>query len=329
MNDKLELIRTSGETIQTDLICFFENIQNNKRYVYYTLNEMVGSGPSATVKVYVGKVRQNDANLDMPITEEDWESLKGIMGEVLKGTPNTTIKYLPISALADKTLVSEKVIAMPTSYDYISKHRGVYASSAASSEESGEVITPVVEAPAPIETPVVEAPSVPTEPVVPVENPIPTEPVVSVPIEPTPVVEPVVEAPMVEPTPIASESVPQEATNADLKPINIEEIEAKYAEMIETINTLKNQEIEAAKRYNATLELSSMHNEQHAEYVANEQNKEITSTEPIVNVPVESTPVEETPTIEPTPIEPTPIIPATPVASNDIETNWFDMPNQG
>ena len=76
------------------------------------------------------------------------------------------------------------------------------------------------------------------------------------------------------------------------------------------------EELEAAKRYNATIELSAMHNEQHANYIANEQNKEIDTVTPI-----------ETP-IEPEAV--TPVIPEPTVAPitspTDIETNWFDMP---
>ena len=325
MNDKLELIRTSGETINADLICFFENTQNNKRYVYFTLNEIVGSGPSATVKIYVGKAKQNDVNLDAPINDADWEYLKGVMGEVLKGTANPSIKYLNISALTDKTLISEKVIAMPTTYDYINKHRDLYNSSI-SSESSSEVLTPVVETPqvTPADTPVVSA-----EPTPVVETPIePIIPSVQVPVEP------VVVTPS-EPT--VNEVV--ESTNANMMPINIENIERKYQEMAESLNKLKEQEIEAAKRYNATLELSSMHNEQHAEYVANEQSKEVAAVEPapVIDVPTEpvSMPVEPAmgtpvaPIVEPTPIEPTPVIPSALIANNSIETNWFDMPNQG
>ena len=82
--------------------------------------------------------------------------------------------------------------------------------------------------------------------------------------------------------------------------------------MIDDINELKNREIEAAKRYNATLELNAMHNAQHASYVQSEQSVSESTIKPIV---------------EPTPIVATPIEPQ--VNNVDIETNWFDMQPQG
>lgn len=342
MNEKIKLTRFNGTTVDADLICFLEDTTSGKRYIYYTLNEIVGSGPSSTVKIYVAKMKQNDASLDVQISDNEWNSLKGYMGEVLKGTVNPALKYLPISEISDFNIVSEKVIAMPTSYDYVNKHRGVYAEAVGT---AGEQITPApIANPLPEPTPVIEpAPSAPVENPVPIAPEMPpiaepqpaevkTEPSTPeiVPVEPIPVV-PVVPEPVNTPientVPIAPEvppvvetpqpETPSTVTPADveLKPIDIGEIERKYSEMLETLNKLKNQEIEAAKRYNATIELSAMHNEQHASYVANEQNKEI------IPGPIEPIPSA----VEPAPI--TPEVPTAPAPSTgDIETNWFDMP---
>ena len=130
MNEKIKLIKSNGISVEGDIICFLEDTTNSKRYVYYTLNEIVDAQPSPNIKIYVAKVKQNDAT-DVPISEEEWGKLKGFMGEVLKDIDNATIKYLSINELVDPTIIDEKVIAMPTMYDYVSKHRGVYANKVA------------------------------------------------------------------------------------------------------------------------------------------------------------------------------------------------------
>ena len=287
MNDKIKLIKTNGTTVEGDIICFLEDTISSKRYIYYTLNEIVGVEPSSTIKIYVAKVKQNDET-DIPISEEEWGKLKGFMGEVLKDTDNATIKYLPLSLLTDPTIVDEKVIAMPTMYDYISKHRGVYANKVATMEE--EVAPVAMEQPSEV-TPVSE---------VPVED---------AKLESSPVSEP---APLVQEE-VSAASEPEEpvASSPALEPIDLSQIEEKYNKLIQDINKLRNDEIEAAKRYNATLELSAMHNAQHASYVQSEQ------------IAVESEPA---PSVEPTPVVATPIEPQT--NNVDIETNWFDIPQQ-
>lgn len=332
MNEKINITKSDGATISADIICFLENIKTGKRYAYYTLNETVGAGPSSTVKIYVSKIAQNNPALDTAITEEEWGILKGYMSDALKGNTNPDIKYISLKELASPTSISEKAIAMPTSYDYINKQRGIYAQSIASIEESSEgsaaSITPapeptvVEETPEPTVAPVAEPAAPVAEPTpAPVQEPVPAPDPITTPAEaPTPVETPV--------TPPIEEPADNNASNntgssATLTPINIEEIEQKYAEMIDTINKLKTQELEAAKRYNATIELSAMHNEQHANYVQNEQSKEVAPN--VEQAPIAPTP-EPTPVVE-TPIsEPTPVIPTTPVTDANLETNWFDMP---
>ena len=335
MNEKIKLIKSNGTVVEGDIICFIEDTSSSKRYVYYTLNEMVNAEPSQNIKIYVAKVKQNDMT-DTPISEEEWSKLKGFMGDVLKDVESPTVKYLPQSELVEPTIVDEKVIAMPTMYDYISKHRGVYATKVASmvSEptlvvDASENVAPEV-VPTQIETPTIpEAPVVdtPMEQVAPLteENPIvPDATAQKVPsVEPqiiTPEVQPVVEEnevpisePIKESEPVVLEPTP---SSQSLERIDIASIEKKYDEMIASITELRNKEIEAANRYNATLELSAMHNAQHADYVQSEQTPETANTPAL----------EPTP-IQPAPIEPEPIAPQ--VSDINIETNWFDMQPQG
>lgn len=303
MNETINLTKMDGTNIEATLICYFENVNNKKQYLYYTLNEISGTDSNSTVKIYCAKVRQNDPVLDEPINESTWEQLKGHMAEALKETLNPDIIFLPINSLTDKTIVSEKVIAMPVSYNYIAKHYKFYIDNISSD-------TNVIE-PAPIDA----NPAQETELTEPIVTSSPSEE------ENNNVNEQAVVEPTVAPAEYSAPNEPvqiDESVNAN--PIDIAAIEQKYAKMIEDINKLKEQELEAVKRYNATIQLSSMHNEQHASYVQNEQTKEVVT--PLPQNTFEPTPVE------PTPIEPVAVEPAAPIPPQDIETNWFDMPIQ-
>ncbi len=389
MNEKINLTLANGSVINADIICYIENITNNKRYLYYTLNETSGSGTNTTVKIYVAKIKQNNPALDSAISEEDWGLLKGYMGDALKGTANPNIKYLPISELGNPISVSERAIAMPTSYDYINKQRGIYATAVASMSQP--TVTPA-EAPTtlnnnpvpPVASEPVTAPT-PTPSPTPATTPNPLEAVMPEPPAPSPaptitpnpleavMPEPPAPSPAPTTTPNPLEAVMPEPpapsptpaitpvssvmpTSNDvspspaliepnlsvsngndkassLQPIDLSTIEEKYKEMLATLENLKKQEIEAAKRYNATIELSQLHNEQHATYVQNEQLKEnvqvpsapIPVASPQPNPAAPASPVTQAPIAEPTPITPTPIAPA-PVTDQQLETNWFDMP---
>ncbi len=301
MNNKINLTKADGNTIQVDVICVMDNTESGKRYLYYTLNEMVGEGANSTVKIYTSKIKQDNPSLDEPITAMEWEMLKNNMGDALRGNTSPTVKYIPLNEINNPASVSEMAIAMPVNYEYISKHRGIYAQAVATLEPVMEtVVNDVI-----------------PEPITELEQNVATEEPAPTPIIQEEVVEQITS---VEPAPVQEEIQPvQEEVVLKSNPINIEEIELKYEQMIESINRLKEQEIEACKRYNATLELNSMHNEQHANYVATEQEKEV------VPIQEQSIPKMEN-VVEPAPI--TPIIPEPEIqtAPTDLETNWFDMP---
>lgn len=368
MNDKISITNVDGAKVNGDLICFLETLSTRKKYVYYTLNETVGAGPNSTVKIYVSKIKQNDPSLDTAITEGDWDVLKGYMSDALKGIANPDVKYLNPTELGEPVSVSDRAIAMPTSYDYINKQRGIYAQNIATSSlatgEPAPAVAPQVEspvapepqaAPAAPQAPTVEEPPMlsaqeinqaPTPEVTPVPEPSPVEaPAVTETVSP----EPIAPAPApAKPTPVVPEPAASAITPAPeaistnetndignkLEPIDISAIENKYVEMINSINALKDKEIEAAKRYNATIELSSMHNEQHASYVQNEQIKETTPITPQVSPFANATPAPEVaptiapePQVAPAPAAPQAIVEPTPVTPENLETNWFDMPS--
>lgn len=354
MNEKINITKMDGSKIAADIICFIENVKTGKRYVYYTLNEMVGDGANSTVKIYVSKVQQTNPALNTPITEEDWVTLKGYMADALKGVSNPDIKYVPLSEVGEPVSVSERAIAMPTSYDYINKQRGIYAQNVAT--VAVEPVTPVEPVQAPIDT---LTPEVEQDNNVAIEPILETAPTATLEETTTVTNEPVVDSPLETPAVPSLEDTENAdkttGTSAILEPIDISMIEKKYDDMIASINKLKEQELEAVKRYNATIELSLMHNEQHANYVQSEQVKEANPADITIQAPefqstlnpIESmstaqeqpisTPVEQ---IQPGPIpvanetvqEPTPVTPVVPepipaTSMQDLETNWFDMPS--
>lgn len=90
MDTKVSLQRINGEIINADLISYFELQNTGKRYVFYTLNEIVEND---LVKMYVSEV--GDANvLSQTMTDEDWTTLKSIMKSILTGHENPNVKYL-------------------------------------------------------------------------------------------------------------------------------------------------------------------------------------------------------------------------------------------
>ncbi len=387
MNEKINLTKVDGTVIQVDLVCFLEVVATGRRFVFYTLNEVMGNDANATVKIYVSKVKQDNPTLDAPMTGDEWQLFtKNVMKSTIQGAPCPEVKYVPMTELTNPVSVGEKAIAMPVFHDYINKQRGLYAESVATlvsenpqaidsmpdvqQSEVSQSATTTLQAPdtltaqttvEPVSTPGPVADNLQTNtsfefapqsanifdtaPAAPTEAPLAVEPTptatTSATLEPQDTLS--VDASASEP----ASSDDNNGTSAILEPIDIASIEAKYAEMLETINKLKEQELEAAKRYNATIELSAMHKEQHANYVQNEQVKEApaTTVEPAAVVPgaTQVMPSEPTPqpnpmlgAVTPTtesinPMEPTPVTPVVPepvpTTSANLETNWFDMPS--
>lgn len=387
MNEKINLTKVDGSTIQVDLVCFLEVVATGRRFIFYTLNEVLGNDANATVKIYVSKVKQNNPALDAPMTGDEWQLFtKNVMKSTIQGSPCPEVKYVPMTELGNPISVGGKAIAMPVFHDYINKQRGLYAESVATSvNDAPQEVAPMTdvqqpEAPQSTNTApqapdtmttqtTVEPSSAPglasdnlqsntsfefasqsanifdTQSATPAEAPVAVEPTpaatTSATLEPQDTLS--IQTPFSE----SENNVENNGAGAVLEPIDVASIEAKYEEMIANINKLKEQELEAAKRYNATIELSAMHREQHANYVQNEQVKEApaTTVEPAAVVPdaTQVMPSESTPQPNPmpgavtsttgaiNPMEPTPVTPVVPepvpTTSANLETNWFDMPN--
>lgn len=358
MNNKINIKRANGTTTEADLICYFRD-NNNNDYVYYTLNE-VTEGSNSTVKIYVSKVKQNNPAADMPIEPAEWDELKGYMASVLKNE-SIDITYLP--ATGEIETVSDMAIAMPTSYDYVNKHRALYeaavgsanvaptqsAPSAPATPEAAPAagsVTPVAPA-APEVTPVTPVTPTPVAPEpAPLQTPSPSEPTPApeqspvVPLAPTASAMENTVAP--EPstdnifnssaTPVASvEPAPveqSEPTETEDDPNKVEKLDIdilleQLDEVAEATQTLKEKLKTVGYKYNDLVDFIKTHEKNNA------------SAAPLQE-PSTQTPTVETPQSvqTPTPLETTTPTPApaqnAAATSASAETNWFDMPqNQG
>ena len=96
MENTIELKKATGEIIKAELISLFEVLANNKKYVFYTLNETVENG---LIKMYVSEINNTkDLILIDNMTEDEWTTLKNIMKLILTGNESTSIKYLNMEA---------------------------------------------------------------------------------------------------------------------------------------------------------------------------------------------------------------------------------------
>lgn len=90
MDTSIELKRANGEVLKAELISFFEYVPTGKKYVFYTLNEIIEND---LVKMYVSEVGVEGA-LSEQMTDEEWNNIKSIMKSILTDSMNENVKYL-------------------------------------------------------------------------------------------------------------------------------------------------------------------------------------------------------------------------------------------
>lgn len=79
MNNQVTIIDSQNQTMNVDCICYFLNNKNNKKYIFYTKNEIVQDG---LIKMYVAEENNGIAN---EITADEWSELKFVMQDIIKG----------------------------------------------------------------------------------------------------------------------------------------------------------------------------------------------------------------------------------------------------
>ena len=82
MNNSVTILDRNNQSIPVDLICYFS--LNNKKYIFYNKNEIVQDG---LIKMYVSE-ENNGINTD--ITQDEWNSLKKVMQDIITGSTNVT-----------------------------------------------------------------------------------------------------------------------------------------------------------------------------------------------------------------------------------------------
>ena len=92
---KIDIRKPDGTVVNADLMSYFEIININKKYVFYTLDEIVENN---LVKMYVAEVidATNGITIGGTITEDEWANLKSIMKSILTSGTDPNIKYLKV-----------------------------------------------------------------------------------------------------------------------------------------------------------------------------------------------------------------------------------------
>lgn len=93
MLEKITLTNDNGETLEVDLVSYFNIKSNNKQYMFYTLNEVVEAG---YVKLYISEVAPEGLSFRLTkiMSEDDWTMIKGIMRKILTNQISDEIVYL-------------------------------------------------------------------------------------------------------------------------------------------------------------------------------------------------------------------------------------------
>lgn len=91
----INIKKATGETVTADLLSYFEVVNIQKKYIFYTMNEVVEND---LVKMYVAEVTRegNDLIIGSKMTDEEWTNLKNIMKNLLKGVSDENIKHIEI-----------------------------------------------------------------------------------------------------------------------------------------------------------------------------------------------------------------------------------------
>ena len=82
MNNQVTVVDRTGQSMQVELLTYFKNKKNNKNYIIYTKNEIVQDG---LVKLYIA---EEDNGVLGDISAEEWNDLKLIMRDIIKGAIN-------------------------------------------------------------------------------------------------------------------------------------------------------------------------------------------------------------------------------------------------
>ena len=81
-NNQVTVTDRNGQSMLVELLTYFKNKKNNKNYIIYTKNEVVQDG---LVKLYIA---EEDNGMLGDISIDEWNDLKLIMRDIIKGAMN-------------------------------------------------------------------------------------------------------------------------------------------------------------------------------------------------------------------------------------------------
>ena len=96
--NNIQVKMSSGEVISVELISAFELINIEKKYIFYTKNEVVENN---LIKMYVAEIMDASGPISIgeKMSEQEWTNLKNVMKSILTGNENMNVKYIGIGGL--------------------------------------------------------------------------------------------------------------------------------------------------------------------------------------------------------------------------------------
>ena len=93
--NNVKIKKSSGETLEVELISYFKVVNIGKKYLFYTQNEVVEND---LIKMYVAEIVDSSEGIVIgeKMSEEEWTNLKSIMKSILTGSIDGNIQYLRI-----------------------------------------------------------------------------------------------------------------------------------------------------------------------------------------------------------------------------------------
>ena len=91
----IDVKKADGTVINVELISYFQLANLNKKYLFYTMNEVVENDLK---KMYVAEVvdTAGGVTVGQKMTDDEWTNLKSVMKSILTGTQDPNVQYLAV-----------------------------------------------------------------------------------------------------------------------------------------------------------------------------------------------------------------------------------------
>jgi len=91
----IDIKKPDGTVMNVELICYFQLLNVNKKYMFYTMNEVVENDLK---KMYVSEVADSAEGItaEQKMTEEEWTNLKAVMKSILTDGQDPNVQYLTV-----------------------------------------------------------------------------------------------------------------------------------------------------------------------------------------------------------------------------------------